>query len=101
MTDERPPRRGPFAAVFRVVKEALRYEGLTGEGRLNIAVLALIAIASIAVPLLSGTSIKWGPDGFEFSIGDASGAVVALVVVGIVCLVFVGGTNYLRARGKM
>ena len=102
MTAEPPAKAGPFAAIYRVIREAFKYEGITPEGRVNLAVLALISIASVAVPILSGTTVKaeWGGV-FEIEFGDAGGAIAALVVVAIICLAFVGGSNYMRVRGKL
>lgn len=97
-------KKGPRSALGELISEALRHEAMTLEGIVNIVTVALVVVALIAGPFLSGARgsvvARNGEWSAEVTMGDVTGGLGWLVVVIVVCLVFVGGTNYLRDRGR-
>ena len=97
------PKRG-LSPVAELIREALKHEKNTAEGITNMVTLALIVVALIAGPIISGTVLRLQGDekawSVELHMGDVTGGLAWLVLISVICLVFVGGTNYLRDRGR-
>jgi hypothetical protein len=94
------PARGPFSAIARIVRDAIDHERSTVEGNVNLAAVGIVAITLIAVPLLAGSSLSINEDGFTVTLGDIGGGIGWIIFTVLICLVFVGGTNYFRDRGR-
>jgi hypothetical protein len=102
--NEEGPRRR-LSPAAELLREALKHEKTTPEGVANMVTLALIVVALIAGPIISGMLVKVAGDAegwtFEVRMGDVAGGLGWLVLVSVICLIFVGGTNILRKRGLM
>ncbi|RZT60529.1 hypothetical protein [Leucobacter luti] len=97
------PSEGLFPTVGRILKQIVKDEKNTPEGKTNTSAMVLAFFATIAAPIVSGSSIEIEGNGdgwrFQLAMGDMLGALIWLVCGGLFCVVIVAGTNYFR-RGE-
>lgn len=85
-----------------VVKQIVRDEKNTPEGKTNTLVMLFAALVVVATPLVNGSSLEFssGSGGLDFhwSFGDVLGPLICLILGMLVCVGIVAGTNYCRRR---
>ncbi|WP_455904703.1 hypothetical protein [Microbacterium sp.] len=99
MSEDAPQRRGFFDAVVEIAKYAMDREKTTMEGRINTLTLVLATLLLGTSPIWAATlGADWG-DGkgsITSSVGDNVGGVAWIIGGGLVCVIIVAGSNFLR-----
>lgn len=95
--------RKPGEILALALKYAFASEKNTPEGITNTAVIALATLGAV-VNFIAGATLEIGGDssswGAKLSFSDAIGTVAVLAGAGLLCVIIVGGCNYLQEKRR-